>query len=129
MKKILSFIIIIFILYIISIFKVPTLANEIEKLLNIQGFNQQVINIKKKLDNFWAKVPTKDELQNYYSWALNSIEKTKQNIDNIRRKADELEKTYNTTKEKIEDIKQTVEKISEVGKNINNIMSNTWTVN
>jgi hypothetical protein len=51
MKKIIWLIILVFILYILLIFKAPALANEIEKLLNIKGFNQKIINIKKKLDN------------------------------------------------------------------------------
>ena len=129
MKKIISLIIIIFVLYIVAIFKAPTLANELEKLIWIEGFNQKVIDLKERLDNFWTKVPTKDELKDYYSGAVDSIEKTKENIDNIRKKADEIKETYDTTKDKIEDIKETVDKISEVWESISKTISSTWVVN
>jgi hypothetical protein len=52
MKKILWIIILLFTIYIILIFKAPALANEIEKLLNLQNFNQKVIDLKNKLNNF-----------------------------------------------------------------------------
>jgi len=136
MKKIISLIIIVVVLYIVAIFKAPTLANELEKLMWLDGFNQKIIDLKERLDNFWTKVPTKDELKDYYSWAVDSIEKTKENIDNLRKKADDIQDTYESTKEtinqaqeKLEDIKETVDKISEVWESITNTITSTWVVN
>jgi len=101
MKKILLSIVIFIVLYIIIVFKAPIIANQIEKIIWLHWLNEKIRNIKNKLDYFWTKVPTKNDLQKYYSWTLNSIDKTKENIDKLRKKADELKNTYDKTKNTI----------------------------
>ncbi len=136
MKKIVWLFILIFVLYILAIFKAPILADEIEKLIWINWFNNKIRELKEKLDSFSTKVPTKEKLQDYYSWAVENIEKTKENIDTIRKKAKDLEETYNEAKEtideaqeKLEQVKETIDKVSEVWESINKIITTTWTVN
>ncbi len=136
MKKILWLLILIITVYILLVFKAPTLANDIEKLIWLNWLNQKIINIKNKLNMFWTKVPTKQDLSKYYSWTVNTIKKTKESIDELRLKADELKNKYKTAQDwinkvqnKLENIKKTVDKISNVWSTINKIITTTWTVN
>ena len=130
MKKIFWLLVIIFVLYVILIFKAPIFADNIEKLMhNSTIFNEKVRQIKKKLDKLWTKLPTKEDLQKTYSWTIETINKTKENIDNLRKKAKELEKNYDEVKQKIDEAQKTLDKVEKIWNNIREIINTTWSVN
>lgn len=150
LKNIFLFILIFFVLYILSIFKAPDLASSIEQSLGIQWFNAFVINFKETFDDIVTNFPTQDELKNAYetaqSWALefkdnfeNWLNITKDKIDTIRETLSWAEDTISDIKENIDaakdfydanswtidDIKNTIDTISEISQEI----TNTWTNN
>jgi len=135
MKKIIWFIILVFIIYIVLIFIKPTIANKIATNLGIKNFNEKVLEIKKKLDYISTKVPTKEELTWAYSWAKNKISKIKDKIDNIRNTAEDLENKYENAKEfinetwkKIEKAKETLNNLQEIWSDLQNFIG-SWATN
>jgi hypothetical protein len=69
-KKILWFLVIIFVLYLLLIFIYPNFADNIESKLGIQPFNNSIRNFKTKLDNIYTNLPTKDEVKDAYNKTL-----------------------------------------------------------
>ncbi len=118
MKNILWFIVLILVIYIMLIFIKPSIANNIAEIIWIKSFNEKVLDIKEKMDYFSTKIPTKEELDEAYSWAKNKIEDVKENIDNIRESADKLEDKYNEAKDFID---ETWDKIDKVKENLNDL--------
>jgi peptidoglycan hydrolase CwlO-like protein len=121
MKKIIWFIVLGIVSYIVLIFFNPSIANKIATSLWIESFNEKVIEAKKTLDYISTKVPTKNELEKAYSWAKDTISNLKENIDDIRNTAKELEDKYTNAKKfidetwkQIEQVKQTIGSIQEV---------------
>ena len=142
-KKIFWTILLLITLYILSIFKAPSIAQNIEDFLGIKWFNEFIINFKKTLDGSATDIPSKDE---FLSWAtdikdklINWIGTTKEKIDSVRYSlweiedtAEEIKNTYDEakkfvqeTEEKIEEVKNKASKVSD---NIENI-ANSWTKN
>lgn len=114
-KIALSFLILI-ILYVLTIFNAPVLADEIEKLIRIDWFNQKIRNFKIKLD--WVSV--KDNLSNIYnktlSWAewitseaIWKINDVKNSIDDVRWTLSWAVSTYKEVKSTIDETKAQVE--------------------
>ncbi len=148
-KKIFLFILILFVLYILAIFKAPELAGHFEKLLKIEWFNQSVIDFKKKLDEIYTTIPTKEEIKNTYeqtmSWAIELKEKAsswtielKNKIDNVRLsvswsidKYEWIKSDIVETKEKmestVETIKNTSDAINDFSENLKSTSS--WILN
>ena len=94
LKKIIWFIVIILIVYIVLIFVKPAIANNIAEKIGISAFNEQIRTIKDWIDIFSTKIPTKEEIIETYSWAKDSILDLKDNIDDIRETADGLWEKY-----------------------------------
>ncbi|MDR2411962.1 MAG: hypothetical protein LBD88_05405 [Candidatus Peribacteria bacterium] len=69
-KKILWFLVIVFVLYILLIFTYPNLADKIENKLGIKSFNEFIRNFKTTLDDICTNLPTKDEVKNAYNKTL-----------------------------------------------------------
>jgi peptidoglycan hydrolase CwlO-like protein len=131
MKKIIWLIILVSITYITLIFVKPVIADKIAKMLWIENINEEIIEIKDKLDYFSTKIPSKEELENAYSWAKDKISKLKDNIDDIRETANNLENKYNKAVDFIDETWKNIEKVNkvigdlqEVWKNIENIINN-----
>ena len=108
LQKIFWFFVLIFIVYLLLIFKIPSVANSIEEAFWFKWFNNWVIEIKKKFDNVVTDIPTKDEISSKYtstlSWAtviknnvVNTLEFTKDQINNVRETLSWSEETYNST--------------------------------
>ncbi len=144
-KKILWFLLIFVVLYILAIFKAPVLADSIEDLLKINWFNQTVRDFKTSLDNIYTNLPSKEQVIDTYnktlSWANELKEKAwswtkqlKESIDNVRLSiswsVDKYEWIKNDiieTKQKmdqtVDTIKSTSEAIGEFWENIKNTSS------
>jgi len=116
MKKFFYIIIIIIVTYTVLIFIKPVIANQIADILWIRSFNENVIEIKKKIDYVSTKIPSKDEINSAYSWAKDKISDFKENIDTVREKAEWLKDIYgnakdfiDTTGEKIESVRDSID--------------------
>ena len=132
MKKIIWLIILVLIIYIVLIFIKPVIADKIAKTLWIEGINEKVLEIKNKLDYVSTKIPSKEELENAYSWAKDKISEIKNNIENIRETANNLEDKYNQTKDFIDETWKKIEKVTEALGDLQKIWNsignsiNTW---
>ena len=118
LKNIIWMIIISFIIYIVLIFVQPAIADNIAEKLWIKSFNEKIRIIKTWVDIASTKIPTKEELENAYSWAKNKVNEIKWNIDNIREQAVELWKKYEKAKDFIDD---TSKKINNVKNSLNDL--------
>jgi peptidoglycan hydrolase CwlO-like protein len=134
MKKIIWFIVIIFIVYITLIFIKPVIANKIAETLWIKVFNEKVIEIKEKLDYISTKIPSKEEIEKAYSGAKEKIADIKSNIDDIRETANDIENKYGEVKdfvnkawEKLKETKETLNNLQGISNDIGNLI-NTWAV-
>jgi hypothetical protein len=150
LRKILWSIILFFIIYILLIFKAPSIAWVIEKSIWINWFNEFILWFKSAYDETVTHIPSKEELQNTYntvhSWAIEFkenfdlwVDLTKEKIDAFRDTMSWAEDTlnnfktwYNETKDFINtnswviiDIQNTIETIS----GITEILINTWETN
>jgi chromosome segregation ATPase len=132
MKKLIWLVIFISITYITLVFVKPVIANKIAEILWIENINEKIIDMKSKLDYFSTKIPSKEELEDAYSWAKDKISKLKDNIDDIRKTANNLEDKYDKavdfideTWKKIEKVNKVIENLQEVWKSIENTI-NSW---
>lgn len=149
LQKLLLFILIFFIVYIISIFKLPILAWSIEEVLHIKWFNEFVLKFKETYDKTFTDLPTKNDLKNAYntaqSWAVEfwenfmiGVDYTKEKIDNFRNTMSWVEDTYSEVKEwyiktkeyidsnswVIQDVRDTIEALSWVTEKL----TQSWTL-
>lgn len=136
MKKILLSLLIIFIVYIILIFKLPVFALKIWEFLWIKKFNEFVEKFWSWFNNVVTDIPTSWEVLDVYnktlSWAnivkwklLDQAEKTKSVVDEVRI-------NFSWSEEKIKDIKTTISTISntidETKDSINDTIDNVWQI-
>ena len=136
-KKIFLSLLIIFILYILIIFNIPSLWLKIENILWINWFNNFILKSKKTYDETVTNIPTKEEvIETYdtvYSWAVELknnlkewLDNTKKQVDNIRETLQETKDNYYELKENINEAKDFIENASWTLKNT--INSNTWLI-
>jgi len=153
-NKLFWFIIIIFVLYILMIFKMPVIADKIQTWLGFNWFNEFVIDFKNSMDSFFTRVPTKEELKEWYnstlSWAVDFkndvvtwVNDVKDWIDSVRWTLSWAVDTYNDVKETVIDTKETIDSTVETIKDtseslkdtaekinsISNSISSTWITN
>lgn len=136
LKKLFLCLLIIFILYIIAIFKAPIFAENIEKFLNIEWFNEWVIEFKAKMDIALTNAPTKEELKDAYnktlSWAeefkdiaWSWTQEIKDKIDWVRLSLSWSIDSYNWVRKDVLDtkerIEQTIESIKETWEMIDSL--------
>lgn len=124
-KKILYTLIIIIVLYVLVIFIYPELAKSLWKTFWLSNFNDNIIYLKKKLDNWSIKYDTSSSNSwNTVDKAINTVvewlDTTKEHIDNIRETAKWVEEKYNETKKVLDDVNKLWEWVSS--------MINTWTL-
>lgn len=143
LKKLKWLWILIIVLFLLIVFKAPGLSDSISWGLWFPNLNTNIRNFKKTLDEIVTRVPSKDEVTNWYSkaysWAVefkDNFEKwvkvTKEKIDTVRKTLSWAEDTYTkaketfdetkelieNTSEKLNDIKETVDKVSEVAESL-----------
>lgn len=138
-KKFILFSLIIFILYILALFKLPQFTSIVWNIAWLNWFNEFVLSFKSTFDKTVTNIPSQEE---FIEWSLelkenviNWVDVTKDKIDDIREtikwaesKYNDLKETYDETKEfintnswKIKEIKETIQKISN--------LTNTWEIN
>jgi len=122
LKKLVWLIVLLFVVYVLLVFKAPWVASEIEKAIWIEWFGSKIIESKDKFDYAITKIPTKEELQWAYSWALDKITEAKEVVDDLRIKAWELEDTYNKASDFIDETSQKIEQAKEIVDNIKEVI-------
>ena len=124
----------VFTFYILLVFKAPILSTEIDKLIWIEWFSEKVVIFKWSYDKVVTRIPTKEELEAVYSWAIETVDQVKGTIDEIREKAWEVEDTYNQATdfineawEKLDQAKETFDDVKDSIEGIKNIIW-TWAI-
>ncbi|MDD3145366.1 MAG: hypothetical protein PHV23_04615 [Candidatus Gracilibacteria bacterium] len=142
-KKLGLSILIIIVLYILAIFNAPVLADNIEKFIGTDGFNQKIRDFKASLDG----IPVQDNLSDIYNKTLSGAEgigneavgkvnDVKNSIDDVRGTLSgavntykEVKNTIDETKTQVENginsLKNTADTINGVGFSIQNTISGT----
>ena len=131
LKKLLWFILIVFVLYVVYIFIAPAEADKLWDRIWILPFNKKVRELKANFDEIYSNLPNQEEVQEFYdktkSWAIEWANTVKWKVDDIRG-------NLNDTKTKIEDTKnkynQTMEAIdttrTQIEWSVNTINSFSW---
>lgn len=145
MKKLILFLLIAFVCYILIIFKAPLVADWIAKTLGIEWFNEFVLKFKSDIDSNATQWVSSEDLKNAYdnvmSGALevkNTVQKTldntKERIDSLRITLSWAEDTFNdmkdwydaaieildTTNKKIEEVKNVIESVQNLSSSWSN---------
>jgi len=118
-KKILYAIIIIIILYVLIIFLYPDLAKSLWETFWLSKFNDNIIYLKKKLDNWSLKYNSSSiDSWNTVDKTINTVvewlDTTKEKIDNIRETAKWVEEKYNETRKVLDDVNKLWEWVSSI---------------
>ncbi len=117
MKKILLLIIILFIWYLILVFKAPSIAKSIENIFWIEWLWTKIIIIETNY-NYFSQENIKDTF-------INWINKTKDKIDDFRLTLSWAENKYNNTKKIINESLDKIDKTKDVIQDIQEIIS-SW---
>lgn len=150
LRKLFWSVILFVILFILSVFKAPDLAQSIADLAGFPNLPTKIVQAKEKYDQVVTNMPTKEEIENQYnltiSWAIeikenitNWVQTTKDKVDSLREtmsgaeeKLNELKETYNDAKDfldetsqKIDQAKQLIEDTQAVIDNV----QNSWETN
>lgn len=137
------------ILYIIAIFNFPIVANNIEKTIWLNWFNQKIRDFKETFDHTYTNIPTTEQFKETYNNTVNSawnitkdavwsVNDFKNSVDEIRwtlswavNTYKEVKTTIDETKTQVENwvnaLKTTADTINWVWFSIQNTMS--WTLN
>jgi hypothetical protein len=135
-KKIFWFLIFVFVLYILAIFSLPTLADRIWEALKIEKFNEQVRWFKKKLDEVYTNLPSKEEWKDTWNKVLSGAIDLKNKVlswaESIKWVIDDTRETVNdyanTLTGAIQDVKKVKEQADWIIKDIENISNSvSWT--
>lgn len=131
MKKIIAFLILIFTLYIVAIFKVPTIATTIWEKLNIIEFNKTVIKISENYNDFmnkhWDKFTVdniKQTTSDIKDWVETWIKTTQDTLDNIRDNVEKASDSIKETQEKINETKESIENVIDTVSDVTDSLSN-----
>ena len=125
-QKLFWSIILLFILFILAVFKAPDLAKSVAELAGFPNLPTNITEFKSNFDNIVTDIPTKEELESQYnstvSWALQLKENIVNWVETTKDKVDSLRETMSWAEQKIEEIKEWYEDakqfIDETGKKI-----------
>lgn len=148
-KKIFWFIVILFVLFILSVFKAPEVAKSIANVAGYPNLPDKILLFKWTYDTVVTDIPSQEELKNQYnstlSWALelkenilNWVDSTKQTVDSLRETMSWSEQTIEDLKDayweakvfiddagkKIEETKKIIEDTTTVINNVKNLTEN-----
>lgn len=135
MKKVILFIISLIVLYIISIFALPSVSSYIGEKVWLTGFNNQVIKIRDEFNNFitnfdviWKYKDTKDSALEIKQTVESQVIETKQKIETIQTN---VEKTTQAIDETTKAVNNTIDSINELWDSIWDIVpsSSSWNTN
>jgi len=120
MIKFILSIIILITSYILLVFNIPVLANNIAKIIWTEKLNNKIIELRDFLNKNSTNIPSKNE---FISWAidvknnvLNWVDSTKEKIDSIRQTLSWAETKYNNIKNWYNDVQEFIK-------------TNSWTIN
>lgn len=150
LKKIFWWMIVLIILFVLTVFKAPDLANSIAELAGFPNLPTNIISIKSTFDWAVTDIPSQSELEEHYnealSWAIiikwqiiDGVQTTKDTVDDLRetlswaeQKIEDIKETYDDAKEfvdeasaKIEATKKIIEDTTKVINEVQNITSTT----
>lgn len=127
LKKLLWFILIIIILYIVFIFVLPEVSDKIWEKIWTLPFHQKVRDLKVKFDEIYTNLPSQEEVKEFYdktkSWAIDQANNIKDKVDDVRQNLNEAKDKYDETVEKINETKDKIEWWLEI------IKSFSWVLN
>lgn len=126
MKKIILFIMVIILFYIVSIFVLPSVSSYIGEKIWLTWFNNRVIQLRDEFNEFvtnfdimWKYKETKDSALEIKQTVESQVGETKQKIETIQTKIDETEKAIEQTKESVN---QTLNTLQELQKSVTDII-------
>lgn len=140
LRKLFWTIILILTLYLLLMFKAPSISSAIDKLIWFPWLTEAVTRFKWTLDETYTNLPSKEEVKDtynkVYSWAVEfkenfeeGVEITKDKIDSARVFLSWAEDTYNDAKETYEDavefIDDTSDKLEETRESIEDFVELT----
>lgn len=122
MKKLILFILIIFVVFLVWIFLFPKTTSDIFSNFWLQNFNQKILDSKEKVSSFFGEFDlikkfqeTKDktlEIKQNVEW---QIENTKEKIETIQTNVDNTTKAIN---ESVDSINKTVDSLNDLQKSV-----------
>lgn len=146
LQKIFWWAVLIFTLFVVSVFKAPEIADSIGNTFGFPNFTEKIREFKSWFDGVVTHVPSQQEIQNALaetkSWAIKLkdgfidwVEITKDKIDTVRetlswaeQKIEDAKDAYNKTIDfidetgnKINEVKQTIEDTSKVIEDVQNL--------
>jgi len=151
MKKFFLILLIIFVLYIVSIFKLPSFSWFIWNILWIEKFNEFIVSFWTTYNDVVTDIPSKEQVLDTYnktlSWAIDikntiidwldttkwyvdeirlSLSWSEDKIDEFKQSITDLKDTYDDTKVIITETVDTVSEIKDRIDTINTAITNTW---
>jgi len=135
MKKIVLFLLIVFVLYTLAVFQFPEFADSFGNKIGLESYNNFVRSFKSTMDKTSTNIPSLDEAKNAYDQTLSGanalkdtfidgVNTTKTTIDTIRETASGVQDTYNKTVETITTVKQTVDGVTETLSGVTSTLGN-----
>lgn len=134
--KIIYWFLIIIILYIISVFILPDLTDNLASKIWVLSLNQKIRDLKNLADNIWenlTKIKSSEEIidkakdiTNTISWGIN----TTKNI--INEKISQTNKVVDSaikTKDSINELTENISNLTSLSWSTNSWTQNTWTLN
>lgn len=139
MKKIIWILIIFFVLYILAIFNIPIVAQNIEKKLKIEWFNDFILKLKWTYDYWLENNPDVEEWLNTYNKALSGATKIKEDVingaqyakdkvDSARVSLSGAQETINKAWDFIQDASEKLEQWKEIIDTVKDI-TESWSIN
>ncbi len=140
-QKIFWFFVIVLVLYVLLIFKVPTVADSIEDAFWFGWFNQAVLEFKDLFDNTVTDIPTKNEIENKYTETLSgahdfknnvvdTLDFTRDKINDVRGTLSGAEDTYNSTIKFLSGAVQTIEETEDFINRFKDVVNSaSWVIN
>lgn len=135
MKKIILFVVALFVTYIISIFALPSVSSYIWEKFWLTGFNNWVISIRDGFNDFITNFDvigkykeTKDSALEIKQNVETQVQETKQKIETIQTN---VEKTSQAIDETTKAVNNTLDSLNDLGNSIWDIVpsSNSWNTN
>lgn len=139
LKKIFWTAILLFILFVLAVFKAPEVAKSVANIIGYPNLPESITKLKWTYDQVVTDIPSKEELEKQYnstiSWAIELKENIVNWVQTTKNKVDSLRETMSWAEQKIEDLKGSYndakEFIDEAGKKIDEtkkIIEDTTTV-
>lgn len=134
MKKAILFLLVIFVLYILSIFAIPSVSSYIWEKLWLTWFNNWVVKIRDDFNDFitnfdiiWKYKETKDSALEIKQTVESQVWETKQKIETIQTNVDKTAKAIDETTKAVDN---TINSLNELQESIVDVVpkSASWEV-